>query len=189
MIYFSASKGVSLVAEFDKVRGQFPEKVRLATENHHIFMVAELVRPANSAAQRLHELVTCQETVVIYFSACKGVSLAAEFDKVRGQFPEKVLLTTENHHVFMVTELVRPTSSAAQRLHELVTWLETVVIYFSASKGVSLVAEFDKVRGQFLKKCWWPQKITTYSWWSSSCGLPPQLRNDCTSSSHARRRA
>ena len=88
MIYFSASKGVSLVAEFDKVRGQFPEKVLLTTENHHIFMVAELVRPANSAAQRLHELVTCQEMVVIYFSASKGLSVA-EFDKVRGQFLKK----------------------------------------------------------------------------------------------------
>ena len=83
---------------------------------------------------------------MIYFSASKGLSSVAEFDKVRGQpFPEKVLLTTENHHVFMVTELVRPTSSAAQRLHELVTWQETVVIYFSACKGLSLVAEFDKV--------------------------------------------
>ena len=69
-------------------------------------MVAELVRPASSAAERLHELVTCLETVVIYFSASKGISLVAEFDKVRGQFPEKVLLTTENHHIVMVAELV-----------------------------------------------------------------------------------
>ena len=64
-----------------------------------------------------------------------------------------MLLTTENHHIFMVAELVRPANSAAQRLHELVTCQEMVVIYFSASKGVSSVAEFDKVRGQFLKKC------------------------------------
>ena len=48
-MYFSASTGVSLVAEVDKVRGQFPEKVLLTTENHHICMVAELVRPANFA--------------------------------------------------------------------------------------------------------------------------------------------
>ena len=83
MIYFSASTGVSLVAEFDKVRGQFPEKVLLTTENHHICMVAELVqKPANSARRRSHELVTCQETAVIYFRASRGVSLVAEFDKV-----------------------------------------------------------------------------------------------------------
>ena len=44
-MYFSASRHVSLVAEFDKVRGQFSEKVLLITENHHIFMVAELMRP------------------------------------------------------------------------------------------------------------------------------------------------
>ena len=62
--------------------------------------------------------------------------------------PKKLLLTTENHHICMVAELIPPASSAAERLHELVTWQETVVIYFSASKGVSLVAEFDKVRGQ-----------------------------------------
>ena len=74
-------------------------------------------------------------------------------DEVRGQLPGKVLLTTENHHIFMVAELVRPANSARRRLHELVTCLETVVIYFSASKGVSMVAEFDKVRGQFLKNC------------------------------------
>ena len=152
-MYFSASTGVSLVAEFDKVRGQFPEKVLLTTENHHICMVAELVRPTFSARRQLHELVTCRETVTIYFSASTCVSLVAEFDKVRGQFPEKVLLTTKNHHIFMVVELVRPASSAGRRLHELVTCLETVVIYFRASKGISLVAEFDKVRGQFLKKC------------------------------------
>ena len=60
---------LSLVAELDQVRGQFPEKVLLTTENHNIFMVAELVRPASSAAERLHELATCLETVVIYFSA------------------------------------------------------------------------------------------------------------------------
>ena len=52
-------------------------------------VVAELVLPANSARRRLHKLVTCLETVVICFSASTGVSLAAEFDKVRGQFPEK----------------------------------------------------------------------------------------------------
>ena len=69
VIYFSASRGVSLIAEFDQVRGQFPESVLLTTENHNICMVAELVRPASSAAERLHELVTCLETVVIYFSA------------------------------------------------------------------------------------------------------------------------
>ena len=50
-MYFSASKGLSLVAEFDKVRGQFPEKVLLTTKNHHIFMVVELVRPASSAGR------------------------------------------------------------------------------------------------------------------------------------------
>ena len=44
-MYFSASTGVSLVAEVDKVRGQFPEKMLLTTKNHHIFMVAELARP------------------------------------------------------------------------------------------------------------------------------------------------
>ncbi len=54
MIYFSASRGVSLTAEFDKVRGQLPEKVLLTTENHHILMVAELVRSANSARRRLY---------------------------------------------------------------------------------------------------------------------------------------
>ena len=68
-MYFSASTGISLEAESDKARGQFPEKVLLTTENHHICVVAELVRPANSARRRLHELVTCLETVVIYFSA------------------------------------------------------------------------------------------------------------------------
>ena len=94
MIYFSASRSVSLVAEFDKVRGQFAGKVLLTTENHHRCMIVELARPANSAWRRLHELVTCQETVDIYFSASRSVSLVAEFDKVRGQFPEKVLLTT-----------------------------------------------------------------------------------------------
>ena len=108
MIYFSASKGVSLVARFDQVRGQFPEKVLLTTENHHIFMEAELVRPASSAWRWLHEHVACQEAVVIYFSASKHVSLVAGFDKVRGQFPEQVLLTTENRHIFMVAELVWP---------------------------------------------------------------------------------
>ena len=99
LIYFSASIGLSLMAEFDKVRGQFPEKLLLITENHHILMVAELVRPVNSAAERLHELTICQETAVIYFSASIGLSLMAEFDKVRGQFPEKLLLITENHHI------------------------------------------------------------------------------------------
>ena len=89
MIYFTPSKRVFLTAEFDKVRGQFPEKVLLTTKNHHIFMVVELVRPASSAGRRLHELATCLETVVIYFRASKGISLVAEFDKVRGQFPEK----------------------------------------------------------------------------------------------------
>ena len=93
------------------MRAQFPEKVLLTTENHHICMVAELVRPASSAAERLHELVTCQETVVMYFSASKGVSVVAEFDKVRSPFPEKVLLTTDNHHICMVAELVRPANS------------------------------------------------------------------------------
>ena len=107
MIYFSAGIGVSLAAEFDEVRGQFPENVLLTTKNHHIGMVTELVQPANSAGRRLHELATCPETVVIYFSASRGVSLVAEFDKVRGQFPEKVLLTTEIHR-FMVAELMRP---------------------------------------------------------------------------------
>ena len=102
MIYFSASRHVSLVAEFDKVRGQLPEKVLLNTKNHHICVVAELVQPANSGGRRLHELATCLETVMIYFRASKGISLVAEFDKVRGQFPEKVLLTTKNHHIFMV---------------------------------------------------------------------------------------
>ena len=54
----------------------------LTTENHHICMVvAELVRPANSAAERLYELATRQETVVIYFSASTGIFLAAVFDK------------------------------------------------------------------------------------------------------------
>ena len=106
MIYFSASRGVSLIAEFDKVPGPFSEKVRLTTEIHHICMVAELVRPDSSAAERLHELATCLETVVVYFSTSRGVSLVAAFDKVRGQFPEKVLLTTENHHIVMVAELV-----------------------------------------------------------------------------------
>ena len=105
-MYFRASTGVSLVAEFDKARGPFPEKVLLTTENHHICMVAELVWPANSAGRRLHELVPCLETVVIYFSASTGISLVAEFDHVRGPFPEKLLLTTENHHIFMVAELV-----------------------------------------------------------------------------------
>ena len=52
-------------------------------------MVVELVRPASSAWRRLHELATSQETVVIYFSASKRVSLVAEFDKVRGPFSEK----------------------------------------------------------------------------------------------------
>ena len=58
-IFQREHKGVSLIAEFDKVRGQFPEKVLLTTANHHICMVAELVRPASSARRRLHELVTC----------------------------------------------------------------------------------------------------------------------------------
>ena len=80
-------------------------------------MVAELVRPVHSAAAMLHELATCQETVVMYFSASTGVSLVAEFDQVRGQFPEKVLLTTENHHICMVAELVRPANSGWRRLH------------------------------------------------------------------------
>ena len=66
-------------------------------------------------------LATCQQTVVIYFSASTGVSLIADFDKVRGQFPAKVLLVTENHHILMVAELVWPTSLAGRRLHELVT--------------------------------------------------------------------
>ena len=89
MIYFRASTGVSLAAEFGKVRGPFPEKVLLITENRHICLVAELVQPAHSAAERLYELATCRETVVIYFSVSRGVSLVAEFDQVRGQFPEK----------------------------------------------------------------------------------------------------
>ena len=124
--------------------------------NHHIFMVAELVRPANSARRRLHELVTCLETVVVYFSASRGVSLVAEIDKVRGQLPEKWLLTTENKITTYSWWLSSYglANSARRRLHELVTCLETVVIYFSTSKGVSLVAEFDKVRGggQFPEK-------------------------------------
>ncbi len=53
----------------------------LITANHHVFMVAELKQPANSAAATLHELVTCQKAVVIYFGASKAVSLIAEFDK------------------------------------------------------------------------------------------------------------
>ena len=57
-------------------------------------MVAELVQPANSGGRRLHELATCLDTVVIYLSASKDVSLAEELDKVRGQFLENVLLTT-----------------------------------------------------------------------------------------------
>ena len=119
-------------------------KVLLTTENHHICMVvAELVRPVNSAAERLYELATCRETVVIYFSASRGVSLVAELDKVRGQFSEKVLLTTKKRHICMVAELVRPAHSAAERLYELITCQETVVIYFSASRGVCLVAEYD----------------------------------------------
>ena len=105
-MYFSASNGISLVAEFDKVRGPFSEKLLLTTENHHICMVDELVRPVHSAAATLHELATCQETVVMYFSASKGVSLVAEFDKVRGPFSEKLLLTTENHHICTVAELI-----------------------------------------------------------------------------------
>ena len=113
-------------------------------------MVAELVRPANSAAERLHELATCQETVRIYFSASIAISLVAGFDKVRGQFPAKLLLlTTENHHIFMVAELVRPANSTAERLHELATCSLTARIYFSPSIAISLVAGFDKVRGQF----------------------------------------
>ncbi len=80
----------------------------MTTENHHMCMVAELVRPANSDGRRLHELATCLEKAVINFSASKGVSLVTEFDQVRGQFPEKVLLTTENHHICTVVELVRP---------------------------------------------------------------------------------
>ena len=84
---------------------------------------------------------------MIYFNASKGVSLTVEFDKVSGQLHEKVLLTTVIHHnhIFMVAELVRPTSSARRRLRELVTYQEIVVIYFTPSKGVSLIAEFDKV--------------------------------------------
>ena len=110
-------------------------------------MVAELVRPAPSAAERLYELAPCQETVVVYFCASKGVSLAAEFDKVRGLFPENVLLATENHHICMVAELVQPAAnSARRRLLELATCRETVVVYFSASTGVSLVAELDKLK-------------------------------------------
>ena len=108
-------------------------------------MVAELVRPVSSGQRRLHVLTTSPEAVVIYFSASKGVSLVVEFDKVRGQFREKLLLTTENHHIFMVAELVRPANSAAERLHELVTCQETVRIYSGRSKGVSLIAGFDKV--------------------------------------------
>ena len=56
-------------------------------------------------------LAVCLQTVVIYFSASKGVSVVAEFDKVRGPFPEQVLQTTENHHILMVAELVRPANS------------------------------------------------------------------------------
>ena len=55
-----------MVAEFDKVRGQFSEKLLLTTKYHHICVVAELARPDSSAAERLHELATCLETVVIY---------------------------------------------------------------------------------------------------------------------------
>ena len=87
VICFSASRGVSLVAEFDKVRGPFSEKLLLTTKYHHICMVAELARPDSSAAERLHELVTCLETV------------DSGFDNMRGQFPEKVLLTTQYHHI------------------------------------------------------------------------------------------
>ena len=58
------------------------EKLLLTTENHHIFMVAELVRPTNSAQRGLYELATCQETVVTYFSAGTGLSLAAVFGKL-----------------------------------------------------------------------------------------------------------
>ena len=121
MIYFSASRGVSLIAEFDKVRGPFPDILLLTTEIHHnLCMVAELVRPASSAAERLHELVTFQEMVVIYFSASTVVSLIAEFDKVRGPFPDILLLTTEIHHnLCMVAELVRPANSERRRCTSL----------------------------------------------------------------------
>ena len=88
-MYFSSSKRVSVVAKSDKARGQFSENVLLTSENHHICMVAGLVRPANSAQRRLHELATCEEKVVMYFSASTGISLEAESDKARGQFPEK----------------------------------------------------------------------------------------------------
>ena len=72
-IFQREHKGLSFIAEFDKLRGQFPEKVLLTTANHHICLVAELVRPAKSAAERLYELTTCQETVAIYFSASTKV--------------------------------------------------------------------------------------------------------------------
>ncbi len=112
-------------------------------------MVVELVRPANSARRRLHELATHQEVVRIYFRASRGVSLVAEFDKVRSPFTEKLLLTTENHHIDMVVELVRPANFARRRLHELATCPEVFRIYFRASRDVFLVAVFDKERSQF----------------------------------------
>ena len=122
----------------------------------------------------------------MHFSAGRGVSLVAEFDKVRGQFPENVLLTTKNHHIGMVAELVQPANSAGRRLHELATCLETVVIYFSAGRGVSLVAEFDKVRGPFPENVLLTTKITTLAWWPSLCSLPTLPGDDYTSLSHVR---
>ena len=120
-IYFSASRDVSLIPVFDKVRGQFHEILLLTTENHHIFMVVELVRPANSGGRRLRELNPCQEMVRIYFRASKGLSLVREFDQVQGQLSAILLLTTENHHICMVAELVRPVNSGGRRLCMLCT--------------------------------------------------------------------
>ena len=95
MIYFSASKGVSLVAEFDKVRGQFPKKVLLTTKITTYSWWPSSCGLLRQSGDDYTSSVTCLETAVIYFSASKGVSLVAEFDKVRGQFPEDVLLTTK----------------------------------------------------------------------------------------------
>ena len=76
VIHFRASKGVPLRVEFDKARGQLDDKLLLVTKNHHNMHGGR----ARTARRRLHELAMCQETVVIYFRASKGVPLRVEFD-------------------------------------------------------------------------------------------------------------
>ena len=115
-------------------------------------MVAELVLSAKASRRRLHELAMCQETVMIHFRASKGVPLRVEFDKVRGQLNEKVLLVTKNHHNMHDGSARQPGCPVRRRLHELAMCQETVMIYFRASKGVPLRVEFDKARGQLNDK-------------------------------------